>query len=103
MTKPLLATLTALIVAAAPGRTAPVIDLTVKPDAVRAKEVADMKWGMFVCWSFSTFSEREWTPTRDKDASYFKATGCDTDQWCRTLLENCNLPHEIRSNPYHSR
>jgi alpha-L-fucosidase len=39
---------------------------------------------MFLCWSFSTFSGTEWTPTADKDASYFKATGCDTDQWVRT-------------------
>ena len=43
-----------------------------------------MKFGMFICWSFSTFSGQEWTPTLDKDASYFKATGCDTDQWCET-------------------
>ena len=57
------------------------------PDAVRARQIQDMKWGMFVCWSFSTFSGREWTPTRGKDASYFKATGCDTDQWARTARE----------------
>ncbi len=66
---------------------APAIPMTPVPDAVRAREIAGMKWGMFVCWSFSTFSEREWTPTRDKDASYFKATGCDTDQWCRTARD----------------
>jgi len=57
------------------------------PDAVRAEQVKDLKFGMFICWSFSTFSGQEWTPTRDKDASYFKATGCDTDQWCRTAKE----------------
>ncbi len=61
--------------------------LVKKEDHVRAREIKDMKWGMFVCWSFSTFSGREWTPTRDKDASYFKATGCDTDQWCRVAKE----------------
>jgi alpha-L-fucosidase len=49
-----------------------------------AQEIKDMKFGMFICWSFSTFSGHEWTPTTDKDASYFKATGCDTDQWCET-------------------
>jgi alpha-L-fucosidase len=65
----------------------PAIDMTAKPDAVRGKEIADMKWGMFICWSFSTFSGVEWTPTKDKDASYFKATGCDTDQWCQTAKE----------------
>jgi len=57
------------------------------PDAARARQVQDLKWGMFVCWSFSTFSGRDWTPTRDKDASYFKATGCDTEQWARTAKE----------------
>lgn len=54
------------------------------PDEVRAQEIKDMQFGMFICWSFSTFSGREWTPTLDKDANYFKATGCDTDQWCKT-------------------
>lgn len=54
------------------------------PDDERAQQVKDLKFGMFICWSFSTFSGREWTKTQDKDASYFKATGCDTDQWCET-------------------
>ncbi len=52
-------------------------------DKVRAQQIRDLKFGMFICWSFSTFSGQEWTPTLDKDASYFKATGYDTDQWCR--------------------
>jgi alpha-L-fucosidase len=42
-----------------------------------------MKWGMFVCWSFSTFSGNEWTPGV-KDISLFAAKDCDTDQWART-------------------
>ena len=25
------------------------------PDEVRAKQISDMKFGMFICWSFSTF------------------------------------------------
>jgi alpha-L-fucosidase len=53
----------------------------------RAGQLKNLKWGMFICWSFSTFSGREWTPTKDKDASYFKATGCDTDQWAQTAKE----------------
>lgn len=65
---------------------APAIDPVRKPDTVRAKEVSDMKWGMFICWSFSTFSGQEWTPGV-KDVSFFKATGCDTDQWARTAKE----------------
>jgi len=56
-------------------------------DQVRAKQVSDMKFGMFICWSFSTFSGQEWTPTLDKDASCFKATGCDTDQWVKTAKD----------------
>lgn len=57
------------------------------PDSLRAKEISDMKFGMFICWSFSTFYGEEWTPTLDKDASYFKATGCDTDQWCKVAKD----------------
>jgi alpha-L-fucosidase len=52
-------------------------------DNIRAGQIKEMKFGMFICWSFSTFSGTEWTPTLDKDALYFKATGCDTDQWCK--------------------
>lgn len=57
------------------------------PDHVRAQQILDLRWGLFVCWSFSTFSGREWTPTQDKDASYFKATGVDTDQWARSAKD----------------
>jgi alpha-L-fucosidase len=46
----------------------------------RAEELKALRWGMFICWSFSTFSGKEWTPGV-KDLSFFKATGCDTDQW----------------------
>ena len=52
----------------------------------RAEELKNLKWGMFICWSFSTFSGKEWTPGV-KDVSFFKATGCDTDQWARTAKE----------------
>lgn len=63
-------------------------DYTVKiDDSVRAEQIKEMKWGMFICWSFSTFYGEEWTPTLDKDATYFKATGCDTDQWCKTAKD----------------
>jgi alpha-L-fucosidase len=65
----------------------PEINKTRLPDEVRAKQVQDMKWGMFICWSFSSFSGREWTSTSDEDASYFKTTGCDTDQWCQTAKD----------------
>jgi len=56
-------------------------------DSIRAQQIADLKFGMFICWSFSTFSGNEWTPTLDKDATYFKASGCDTDQWCKTAKD----------------
>jgi len=66
---------------------APEINKTRLPDDVRAKQMRDMKWGMFICWSFSSFYGQEWTPTKGKDASFFKATGCDTDQWCKTARD----------------
>ncbi|MHB8898956.1 MAG: alpha-L-fucosidase [Thermoguttaceae bacterium] len=54
--------------------------------ARRAEELKNLRWGMFVCWSFSTFSGKEWTPGVT-DVSFFKASGCDTDQWARTAKE----------------
>jgi alpha-L-fucosidase len=71
---------------AAPSKTSVIIKEKI-PDDVRSQQMKDMKWGMFICWSFSTFSGREWTPTTDKDASYFKAISCDTDQWCETARD----------------
>ncbi len=53
----------------------------------RARALKDLRWGMFICWSYSTFSGMEWTKTQDKDAVYFKATSVDTDQWARTAKE----------------
>ncbi|MDD2598435.1 MAG: alpha-L-fucosidase [Kiritimatiellae bacterium] len=52
----------------------------------RAEELKGLRWGMFICWSFSTFSGKEWTPGVE-DVAYFKATECDTDQWARTAQE----------------
>jgi alpha-L-fucosidase len=52
----------------------------------RAEELKNLRWGMFICWSFSTFSGKEWTPGIQK-VDFFKATACDTDQWARTAKE----------------
>ena len=54
--------------------------------AKRAQELKNLRWGMFICWSFSTFSGKEWTPGV-KDVSFFKATEVDTDQWAKTAKE----------------
>lgn len=56
------------------------------PDAVRAKEIADLKFGMFICWSYSTFSGQEWT-SDPHPVDFFRATKVDTDQWARTAKE----------------
>ena len=52
----------------------------------RTTELQSLKWGMFICWSFSTFSGKEWTPGV-KDIPFFKATEVDTDQWAKTAKE----------------
>ncbi len=68
--------------------TGPIVNDPAKVDRDnRTQQLQELRFGMFVCWSFSTFSGREWTMTQDKNASYFRATGCDTDQWCRTAKE----------------
>ncbi|MDO4856516.1 MAG: alpha-L-fucosidase [Thermoguttaceae bacterium] len=53
----------------------------------RAQELKDLKWGMFVCWSLSTFSGTEWTDPAGKTPDFFRAAGVDTDQWARTAKE----------------
>ncbi len=61
-------------------------EMTKLDDDVRAQQIKDMNWGMFICWSTSSFSGKEWT--RDGHGpEFFKATGCDTDQWCRVAKE----------------
>ena len=52
----------------------------------RAQELKDLKWGMFVCWSFSTFSGKEWTPGVT-NIDLFHPTGCDTEHWVKTAKE----------------
>ncbi|MCP4455934.1 MAG: hypothetical protein GY809_31130 [Planctomycetes bacterium] len=63
--------------------TPPKINTTPLPDEIRAQQIKDLEYGMFICWSFSTFSGEEWT-RGVTDVNFFQATGCDTDQWCRT-------------------
>ena len=63
------------------------VDLSLPVDmSKRAEELKNLKWGMFICWSFSTFSGKEWTPGI-KDISFFRATEVDTDQWAKTAKE----------------
>jgi len=52
----------------------------------RVRELQDLKFGMFICWSFSTFSGKEWTPGV-KDVSFFRAAEVDVEQWVRTAKE----------------
>jgi len=53
---------------------------------IRVEELKDLRFGMFICWSFSTFSGQEWT-RGVTDVNFFRASGCDTDQWCRTVKD----------------
>ncbi|SFF87752.1 alpha-L-fucosidase [Sunxiuqinia elliptica] len=69
-------------------------------DNTRAEQIKAMEFGMFICWSFSTFSGQEWTPTLDKDASYFKASGCDTDQWCK-LAKDAGMQYILFLTKHH--
>jgi alpha-L-fucosidase len=54
--------------------------------AKRTEELKSLRWGMFICWSFSTFSGKEWTPGVT-DVSFFRATAVDTGQWARTARD----------------
>ncbi len=52
----------------------------------RVKQLQDLRWGMFVCWSFSTFSGKEWTPGVT-NIDLFSAKDCDTDQWVKAAKD----------------
>ncbi len=52
----------------------------------RAAELKELRFGMFICWSFSTFSNVEWTRSV-KSLDWFNPTGCDTDQWAQTAKD----------------
>lgn len=52
----------------------------------RVKELKQLRFGMFVCWSFSTFSGKEWTPGIT-NLALFNPTGCDVEQWVLTAKE----------------
>ena len=67
---------------------------------VRAVQIKELKFGMFICWSFSTFYGQEWTPTLDKDASFFKAKAVDTDQWCR-LARDAGMNYILFLSKHH--
>jgi hypothetical protein len=45
----------------------------------RVAELKQLRFGMFVCWSFSSFSGREWTPGVT-NLDLFHLTGCDVEQ-----------------------
>lgn len=48
--------------------------------AERVREFQDLRFGMFICWSMSTFSGYEWTPGV-RDVNFFHPTGFDPDSW----------------------
>ena len=52
----------------------------------RVAELQQLRFGMFICWSFSTFSGKEWTPGVT-NIDLFAAKDCDTDQWAKTAKE----------------
>ena len=53
---------------------------------VRVQALKNLRFGMFVCWSFSTFSGKEWTPGVT-NVNRFAAKDCDTDQWAKTAKD----------------
>ncbi|MFA5058818.1 MAG: alpha-L-fucosidase, partial [Opitutaceae bacterium] len=62
------------------------IDRQPVSDAQRAREIADLRFGMFVCWSLATVSGQEWT-IEPHGPEFFAVTGCDTDQWCQVAKD----------------
>ena len=55
--------------------------------AKRTEELKNLRWVMFIFWSFSTFSGQDLS-RGVKEGSFFRATDVDTDQWARTAKES---------------
>jgi len=86
--KKIAVTLSLLIILGGCAVSSPVADYsaTATPPAERAQEIQELRFGMFVCWSFSTFCGHEWTPGVE-DISFFNPTGFDPDQWCKVAKD----------------
>jgi alpha-L-fucosidase len=52
----------------------------------RVGALKNLRFGMFICWSLSTFSGKEWTPGVT-NIDLFAAKHDDTDQWAKTAKE----------------
>lgn len=52
----------------------------------RPAKPANLHFGMFICWSLSTFSDEEWTRGID-NVAFFHPTSADTDQWCQVARD----------------
>jgi len=90
--------LTAIVLLSCQGQNSE--DITMKLDNnIRAQQIKDLKFGMFICWSLSTFSGYEWTRSVT-DVSFFKATGCDTDQWYETA-QNAGMNYILFLTKHH--
>jgi alpha-L-fucosidase len=66
------------------------LSICVQPLATSAQnktnKVPDLHYGMFICWSLSTFSDKEWTRGID-NVSFFNPSDADTDQWCQVAKD----------------
>lgn len=52
---------------------------------IRAKQIAGMKFGMFICWSMAgTIDVPNEYVNFPFEPKQFNVTGCNTDQWCKT-------------------
>ena len=78
-----------VLVGCLPGASVDIVPAKIETDpakvdmAKRTKELQELRFGMFICWSFSTFSGYEWTPGVE-DINFFAPSGFDADQWVLT-------------------
>jgi alpha-L-fucosidase len=52
----------------------------------KSGKMPDLHFGMFICWSLSTFSDEEWT-RGITNVSFFNPADANTDQWCKTAKD----------------
>jgi len=84
------------------GIAAPNINTVRLDDKVRAEQVKKLNYGMFICWSMSTFDGPEdWCRgTKEYGADFFNPSGCDTDQWAKVASE-AGMTHILFLTKHH--
>jgi len=82
-----------------PPQTATLPCESVQSRAERVAALRQLRFGMFICWSLSTFTDREYSQGIS-DVNVFNPTGCDVEQWCQ-VAKDAGMTHILFLTKHH--